>query len=144
MGKQIKGRVVGADDRDDDRDGPTLTQEQQANLRAQLSELYGTRMLTETQAAEKIGVVRETLQAWRYKKRYDLVYLKIGSLIRYREQDIAAFLERRLVKPEDATPPARARGTAGQPADAGRSRRAAKLPRGASLRRGRKTGELIA
>jgi hypothetical protein len=106
MEKQIKGR---AHDRDDDRGEPNLTQEQKANLRAELSELSGTGIITEDQAAEILDVVPETLQAWRYKKRYDLPYLKIGSLVRYRRQDIADFLERRLVKAEDATQPARAR-----------------------------------
>jgi Helix-turn-helix domain len=62
------------------------------------AELSGTGILTEGQAAEILDVAPGTLQAWRYEKRYDLPYLKIGSLVRYRSQDISAFLERRLVK----------------------------------------------
>lgn len=141
MEKQIKGRGserVGGHDRDDDRGEPNLTQEQKANLRAQVAELSGSRILTEDQVAEMLTVVPETLQAWRYKKRYDLPYLKIGSLVRYRSEDVSAFLKRRLVRADvvqadDTT----------QPASGGRSRRPMNS-RGASLRRGRKSGELIA
>jgi excisionase family DNA binding protein len=93
-----------------------LTQDQADNISAQVAELSGTKILTQEQVAEILLVTTDTLEAWRYKKRYGLPYLKIGSLVRYRESDVLAFLESRLVSGEP------------QPSGAGRrarSRRAA-------------------
>ena len=54
---------------------------------------------TPAQAAALLGVKSGTLSVWRSTKRYPLAYLKVGSKVRYREQDIAAFLESRVVEP---------------------------------------------
>jgi hypothetical protein len=61
------------------------------------------KILTQEQVALILGVTTNTLEAWRYKRRYGLKYLKVGSLVRYREQDVRAFLESRLVS-GDAQP----------------------------------------
>jgi excisionase family DNA binding protein len=55
------------------------------------------RFLTQAQVAEILGVTTDTLESWRYKKRYGLKYLKVGSLVRYRVQDVESFLESRLM-----------------------------------------------
>jgi Helix-turn-helix domain len=55
------------------------------------------KFLTQDQVAEILGVTTNTLEAWRYKKRYGLAYLKIGSLIRYEESSLISFLESRRV-----------------------------------------------
>jgi excisionase family DNA binding protein len=48
-------------------------------------------------AAEFLGISKETLAMWRCTKRYPLPYIKVGRLVRYREADLAAFLESRRV-----------------------------------------------
>jgi predicted DNA-binding transcriptional regulator AlpA len=39
------------------------------------------------------------LAGWRCTKRYDLPFVKIGRVIRYRESDIQNFLEQHTVRP---------------------------------------------
>jgi excisionase family DNA binding protein len=59
-------------------------------------------LLTDTEAAEYLGLKRGTLQVWRCTKRYPLAYLKIGRNIRYRQSDLDAFLQSRTVNGEAA------------------------------------------
>jgi hypothetical protein len=47
------------------------------------------------QAAQALGVKPTTLSIWRSTGRYNLPYVKVGRLIRYRVSDLAAFLARR-------------------------------------------------
>jgi len=54
-------------------------------------------LLDPNRAAEFLGVSRETLAVWRCTKRYPLPYIKVGRLVKYREADLAAFLESRRV-----------------------------------------------
>jgi len=70
------------------------------------------KFLTQDQVAEILGVTTNTLEAWRYKKRYGLAYLKIGSLIRYEESSVISFLESRRVSgsPQPAGGRRRSRG----------------------------------
>jgi hypothetical protein len=56
-------------------------------------------LLTETQAAEALGVKPSTLTCWRSTHRYGLAYCKIGGRVRYRASDVAAFVESRTVRP---------------------------------------------
>jgi excisionase family DNA binding protein len=53
--------------------------------------------LNEEQAAEYLGVAEQTLQNWRCRKRYNLPYIRVGRLIRYRKVDLDKWLESRLV-----------------------------------------------
>ena len=46
-------------------------------------------------AARYIGVKPGTLQVWRSTKRYDLPYIKVGRLVRYRQSALDAFLTSR-------------------------------------------------
>jgi predicted DNA-binding transcriptional regulator AlpA len=59
-------------------------------------------LLTEAQAAEVLGVKPATLTVWRSTHRYPLAYVKIGGRVRYRAQDITAFLDSRIVRPGEA------------------------------------------
>jgi excisionase family DNA binding protein len=54
-------------------------------------------LLNEEDAARVLGVRRPTLATWRSTHRYDLPYVKAGRLVRYRAEDLAAFIQRRLV-----------------------------------------------
>jgi excisionase family DNA binding protein len=51
--------------------------------------------LTEAEAAEFLGIKKQTLAAWRCLGRYDLRFEKIGRLVRYRLEDLEAFCEGR-------------------------------------------------
>jgi predicted site-specific integrase-resolvase len=60
--------------------------------------------LTEDQAAEIIGVTARALQKWRETGRYNLPFIRIGRrIVRYRPQDIEAFLSRQTVRSQPAT-----------------------------------------
>ena len=54
-------------------------------------------LLTESQAAEILGVKPASLQVWRSTKRYSLAYVKVGRLVRYRLSALNAFLAAREV-----------------------------------------------
>ena len=47
------------------------------------------------QAAEVLAVKATTLAVWRSTGRYNLPYLKVGRLVKYRISDLAEFLARR-------------------------------------------------
>ena len=49
-------------------------------------------LLTPEQTAAALGVKSQTLALWRCNKRYDLAWVKVGRLVRYREDDVASFL----------------------------------------------------
>ena len=59
----------------------------------------GQTLLTRKQAAEALGLKPETLAVWASTKRYSLRYLKVGRYVRYRAEDIEAFLNERTVDP---------------------------------------------
>lgn len=48
--------------------------------------------LDEREAAVVLGVKASTLAVWRSTGRYNLPYMKVGRLIRYRVSDLADFL----------------------------------------------------
>ena len=50
-------------------------------------------LLNQNDAASFLGVKPQTLEVWRSTKRYNLKYLKIGRLVKYRMQDLLNFLE---------------------------------------------------
>lgn len=62
-----------------------------------------TELLTEDQAAEYLSIAAQTLSVWRSAKRYDLPFIRVGRVIRYRQCDLDAWLESRTVRPEAAT-----------------------------------------
>lgn len=52
-------------------------------------------LVDEREAAPIIGVKPATLSVWRTTGRYNLPYIKVGRLVRYRRSDLAAWLESR-------------------------------------------------
>lgn len=53
------------------------------------------KLLSPTQAAELLGVTTHTLAVWRCSQRYELPYVKVGRLVRYRYADLLTFIESR-------------------------------------------------
>lgn len=49
-------------------------------------------LLTETEVAKILNVSPETLQRWRSTRLTNLTYIKVGRLVRYRIEDINAFI----------------------------------------------------
>nr|WP_081355805.1 helix-turn-helix domain-containing protein [Nitrosospira multiformis] len=56
-------------------------------------------LLKPAEAAEYIGVTESTLSVWRCTGRYDIPYIKVGRLVRYRKSALDAFLHRRTRDP---------------------------------------------
>ncbi|WP_286293639.1 helix-turn-helix domain-containing protein [Methylomarinovum tepidoasis] len=52
-------------------------------------------LITPEEAARMLGVSPRTLATWRCLGRYRLPYVKIGARVRYRQEDVEAFIERR-------------------------------------------------
>jgi excisionase family DNA binding protein len=52
-------------------------------------------LLTPTEAARYLGVSADTLSVWRCVGRYALPYIKTGSRVRYRREDLDAWLAKR-------------------------------------------------
>ena len=59
-------------------------------------------LLTTDQVATALGLSNRTLAAWRSSRRTSLPYVKTGSRVRYRREDIAAWLESRTISVEKA------------------------------------------
>ena len=55
------------------------------------------RLVDENEAADYLGIKRQTLAVWRCTKRYDLPYCKVGRSVRYRIRDLNAFVDSRMV-----------------------------------------------
>ena len=51
--------------------------------------------INEKLASEVLGVKVSTLTNWRTTGRYNLPYIKVGRLVRYRVADLAAWLAKR-------------------------------------------------
>lgn len=51
------------------------------------------RLLSREEAAQFLGVSKGTLEVWASTKRYDLPFIKIGRLAKYRMQDLLEFIE---------------------------------------------------
>jgi hypothetical protein len=51
-------------------------------------------LLDESAAAFLLAIKPATLRVWRSTCRYDLPYIKVGRLVRYRTSDLNAFVER--------------------------------------------------
>lgn len=52
-------------------------------------------LLDEQQAAEHLTVSPGTLSVWRSTGRYNLPFVKVGRMVRYRRADLDAWLEAR-------------------------------------------------
>lgn len=60
----------------------------------------GTILLSPQQAAEYLGVSVNTLEVWRSTKRYNIPFIKVGRLVKYRKTALDAFLESRTIGAE--------------------------------------------
>ena len=54
-------------------------------------------LLTEKEAAAYLGIEPQTLCAWRTTQRYNLRFIKVGRLVRYKAKDVAEFIERQTI-----------------------------------------------
>ncbi|OAI14216.1 excisionase [Methylomonas koyamae] len=57
-------------------------------------------ILGNSDAAEYIGVTPRTLEVWRCTKRYQIPFIKVGRLVKYRKSALDAFLESRTIGAE--------------------------------------------
>lgn len=54
-------------------------------------------LLNRQQAAEYLGITPRTLAVWACTKRYDLPYVKMGRLVKYRRSALDTFIEQRTI-----------------------------------------------
>ena len=52
-------------------------------------------LLSRKEAAQMLGVEVTTLEVWASTRRYDLPFIKVGRLAKYRLSDLKAFVESR-------------------------------------------------
>lgn len=52
-------------------------------------------LLNDAEAAQLLGVSPATLSVWRCTGRYNIPFVKVGRLVRYRQADLVAWLDRR-------------------------------------------------
>ncbi|WP_394809196.1 helix-turn-helix domain-containing protein [Nitrosomonas sp.] len=52
-------------------------------------------LFTPPEAAEYLGVSVDTLSVWRCVGRYNIQFVKVGRLVKYRKSALDAFLDRR-------------------------------------------------
>jgi excisionase family DNA binding protein len=64
-----------------------MTQEIPFGVAPVRSELF-----SRSEAAAYLGVAKQTLAIWACTKRYDLNYVKIGRLVKYRRADLDKFI----------------------------------------------------
>jgi len=53
-------------------------------------------LLTPEQTSKILGVQLSALAAWRSNHRYDLKFVKVGRLIRYRAADVVEFISKNI------------------------------------------------
>jgi len=58
-------------------------------------------LLSPPEAAEFIGVTVRTLSVWRCVGRYNIPFIKVGRLVKYRKSALNDFLERRTIGGEE-------------------------------------------
>ncbi len=60
--------------------------------------LANANLLTNEESAAYLGVTPGTLDVWRCTKRYNIPYIKVGRLVRYKKSSLDAFIESRTVE----------------------------------------------
>jgi excisionase family DNA binding protein len=59
-------------------------------------------LLTTKEAAKYLGITAGTLHVWRSENRYSIPFIQWGrGRVRYRVEDLSAFLQRTLVRPRE-------------------------------------------
>jgi len=61
-----------------------------------MASIHIRNLMTPAEVANYLGVTTETLNVWRCTKRYNLAYVKAGRLVRYRAEDVEAFIASRI------------------------------------------------
>lgn len=61
------------------------------------------KLLTPDEVSNILGVGKNTLAIWRCTDRYPLRWVKVGRLVRYREEDVLAFIERQTMGSPEPT-----------------------------------------
>ena len=56
-----------------------------------------TELLSSSEASIYLGITPGTLEVWRCTKRYQIPFIKVGRLVRYRKSELDNFLNRRTV-----------------------------------------------
>ena len=59
--------------------------------------MYKSELFTSEQAANYLGVTVKTLAVWRCVGRYNIPFVKVGRLVKYRKSELDAFLACRTV-----------------------------------------------
>lgn len=54
-------------------------------------------LMTRAEAADYLGVKVQTLAAWATRQTYQLPYIRVGRLVRYRRSDLDKWLQDRTV-----------------------------------------------
>lgn len=57
--------------------------------------LMTEKLFNTKETSQYLGVTRETLAVWRTTRRYELPYIKVGRLVKYRQADLNKWLEQR-------------------------------------------------
>lgn len=58
----------------------------------------GPELLTRTEAGTYVRTTSQTLARWASTRCFDLPFIRVGGLVRYRRSDLDAFLESRTVR----------------------------------------------
>lgn len=56
------------------------------------------KLLNSQEASQYLGVTRDILAVWRTTRRYELPYIKVGRLVKYRLSDLDNWLNQRTKK----------------------------------------------
>lgn len=59
------------------------------------SKIQSDPLLTPKEASEYLGVSNDTLSVWRCLGRYNVPFIKVGRLVKYRKSALDSFLDRR-------------------------------------------------
>ncbi len=59
------------------------------------------KLLSRTEAAKYLGISKGTLEVWASTKRYNLPFVKIGRLAKYKISDLDDFIESRRITNND-------------------------------------------
>ncbi len=72
-----------------------MANEKRSNAAVAIREALGCDLVTESEAAQILGIAKGTLSVWRSTGRHDLPFIKVGGAVRYSQQALATWLESR-------------------------------------------------
>ncbi len=74
-----------------------MIQKSQDNIKAAVR----NNLMTPKETAAMLGTTPGVLSVWRSTQRYSLKFVKVGKSVRYRVEDVEAFIESRTVTPAE-------------------------------------------